>query len=672
MEENNKVENAAEGQDVQSESGAIEEPVSKFACLGIAECQQVLERLKGGNIMDSLPYAVKELMDEFKHDKDTLKREVCERQEQLERHRQKAVDLQILKKYAPALEAYDEYFEVLGSQVGDYEGEKLRKECRQYVEQAKKRKWQMIAVAVVIVILCGVIVDQISFRQNVKAFQVALLDRDFEGATEAAIKISWRYDTEEGISNLVNFLEKKDAFNELCSAELTRASLDNYGGIKWQDVLQLVDQAEANEDLSQGINQLEQAVVTTQELLKDCVVLEEKERDYQSMYASYNHKDADHYAHVEWEQLEQLHATEITLSNLTVITERHALMVGITNQVTRSMNAQKNMQPIKDEFEEKLSKEKEEVQKATNYVSKELEKALQLREVALKKEEAFKFADARYLYIRAIGHVEASRKNRLEHGGKLAKMDQAKREFNILYEKLDIERAQTRCPDEWEALSDQKKKAESEHARQDRWNSDAEVSYKAAMGKLKNLMKIMQDGDKMYVSKEKFDLLYGKVDAGLAGKWFGDEWKALRAQKKKADAAYETEGSEQDDVRVYYEEASQMSEDLLVKLSDEARKKYGELCNMVDVIDGNLGKLGSSYPDDWKKLQVLIDKAEIEYKKPSYWESGAYKSYTAATKDLLVIYKRGKKEGKIVDFNDFKLEKWDAEMNAPSAEADNT
>jgi hypothetical protein len=93
-----------EEHNIEIESEESPAPENKFACLGIPECQQVLERLKGVTVVDSLPYSAQALMDEFKDDKETLKREVAARKEELERFRKKAVDLHIGKKYAAALE----------------------------------------------------------------------------------------------------------------------------------------------------------------------------------------------------------------------------------------------------------------------------------------------------------------------------------------------------------------------------------------------------------------------------------------------------------------------------------------------------------------------------------------------------------------------------------------
>ncbi len=249
------------------------------------------------------------------------------------------------------------------------------------------------------------------------------------------------------------------------------------------------------------------------------------------------------------------------------------------------------------------------------------------------------------------------------------KIEEARREFNRLYGKLDIELAQTRCPGEWNALSDQKKIAESEYAKADRWNSDSEELYKSALIKLKSLMKNIDINDDMYVSKKRCDDLYGKVNAGVANKWFADEWNAVRDQKKKAEAAYQSEDPDKDDVRVYYNEASQMLEDLLVKISDEAKKSYDELCNMINLIEGNLVKLEENlyrldqgYQDEWKELQDLVDKAEMEYRKPNYWESGGYNAYISAYKKLFHIYKEGKDKSVILDFNDFKLKEYDDKM----------
>lgn len=633
---------------IENESEASETPENEFACLGIAECQQVLERLKGGIVIDELPYAVKALLDEYKYDEDTLRREVGERKVALESRRKKAVEFHIAKKYTQALEGYDEYFGTLGSQVTDYDAEQLRKECQQYVSLAKKRKWQAIAAVVMVLVLCGVAVDQVFFRQHVKAFQAALQGRDYENATEVAIKISWRYDTEEGITNLVCFLTERNEFNQLCGHELTRSSLDEYGGIKWQEVLKLVEQADVNEDLSLGIQQLCQATEMTTELVKGCVVLGEMERDFYVMYESCNQKDAAYYAHEKWENLQQLRETEVTQTNLNLIADRYTLMKGITNQVAKLMDAQKEMLPVKDVFEEMLKEEQIQVQGMLNYSSSELVDAQRLAEIASTKEEEFQFVDARLIYTRATEHIKASQKKRREDGDEVDKIDQARREFNGLYEQLDIGLAQESYPDDWKALSIQIEKAKSAYDRKDRWRGDAYVCYEAALEKLKKLNKTMGDKDDLSESKQVFDLLYGKLDVGLAESWFLDRWNALFNQKKKADTAYER-GDHWEDVIVYYEVASQELEDLLREISIKAKIDFLSRYKGKDDVTKEIMK--KNYPDEWANLQNQIEKAKAEYEKPRYWEGNAYTFYIEAEKKLREIYDKTVEEKKIIIFD---------------------
>lgn len=624
------------------------EPVNEFACLGIADCQQVLERLKGGFLIGELSYAAKTLMDKYKYDEDTLRRGLRERLDALERPRKKAVDLHISKKYALALEAYDDYFATLGDQVSDYETEQQHNECRQYVAMAKKRKWQMIVSILVFLIICGVIVDQVIYRKNIKAFKAALQNRDYENATETAIKISWRYDTEAGIANLISFLDERGKFNQLSSEELIRSSLDNYGGIKWQEVQSLVSQAEINEDLPQGIQQLRQAAEMTKELVKECKVLGENERDFNAIYEACNQKDADHYAHEKWERLQQLRDTTITQTNLQVIAERYELMLEITNQVARLMAAEKDMQPVKDEFEKLLKEEQIQVEGMHNYVSYELGEAQKRADIAAAKEKQFEFTDARLIYTRAIEHVKESQKNRQENGDELSKIEQARRAFIDLYKTLeeDVGLAQEKFPEEWAALSEQKKKAEEEYAKKERWKGDAYVSYEAALEKLKKLKNLMAGKDKVLVAKEAFERQYGTLDIGLAEKWASDQWNALRDQKKKADEAYET-GDQWDDINACYKVASQRLEDLLVAISNQAEKEYNSLYESIDgeVIETLKKK------SEWPELQDLVEKAKAEYRKPRYWEGYAYKLYQEAWRTLDRINRRAAEEKDVIVFS---------------------
>jgi len=633
---------------IGNESEENKTPESEFACLGIADCQQVLERLKGGIVIDQLPYAVKALLDKYKYDEDTLRREVGERKAELEGRRKRAVELHIAKKHAQALEGYDEYFRVLGSQVADHEAEQLRKECHQYVLLAKKRKWQAISAVVIVLVLCGVAVDQVFFRKNVKAFQAALQGRDYENATKAAINISWRYDTEGGISNLVCFLDERNRFNQLYGQGLSRSSLDMYGGAKWREVLELVRQADANEDLSKGIQQLRQALEMTTEQVKECVDLGVMERDFNAMYESCNQKDADHYAHEKWGHLQQLREMEITQTNLNLTSDRYNLMVGITNQVARLMAAQKDMQPVKDVFDEMLKEEQIQVQGMLNYSSSQLDEAQRLAGIAMAKEEKFQFVDARLIYTRAIEHIKASQKNRQEDGEELAKIDQARRDFNGLYEKLDVGLAQEECPDDWKALSSQIEKAKLAYDRKDRWKGDAYVRYEAATESLKRLMRMLEEGGRVSESKKEFNLLYGKLDIGLAEKWFPGKWSALFDQKKKADAAYER-GDNWEEVNVCYEVASQSLEDLLREICIKARRDFKERDNGTD--DAAKGIMKKSYPDEWANLRNLAEKAAEEYAKPRYWESDAYKLYIEAEGKLREIYDKAVEKKDIIYFD---------------------
>lgn len=634
---------------IENEHEANEMPESKFACLGIAECQQVLERLKGGIVIDDeLPFAVKALLDEYKYDEKTLRREVGDRKAELELHRKKAVDLHIAKNYAQALEEYDEYFRTLGSQIADQEAENLWEECREYVSLAKKRKWQKISAVVIVLILCGLAVDQVLFRKSVKAFQAALLHRDYENATKTAIKISWRYDTEGGISNLVCFLDERNEFNQLCSKELIQSSLNEYGGIKWQEVQSLVQQADTNEDLSLGIQQLSQAAEMTMKLAKECGVLGAMERDFNAMYESCNQKDADYYVHGDWEILQQLRETEVTQTNLNLIADRYNLMVEITNRVARLMDAQKDMQPVKDRFEQMLKEEQIQVQGMLNYSSSQLSEAQRLAVIALKKEELFEFADARLIYTRAIEHIKASQKNRKEDEKELARIDQARRDFNALYEKLDTGLAQKNCPDDWKALSIQIEKAKAAYDRKDRWKGDAYVCYEAATESLKRIEKKMEDGYRASRFKKEFDRLYAKLDIGLAEKWFPDKWNALFGQKKKADEAYE-KGENWETVDVCYEVVSQTLEDLMREICIKARLVFNEKYNGTD--DEAKEIMAKSYPDEWENIKGLIQKAKEEYKKPDYWEGDAYKLYIEAEKRLREIHDKAVEKKDLIYFD---------------------
>jgi hypothetical protein len=622
---------------LENESAAAEVPENKFACLGIAECQQVLERLKGGFVVDVLSPAAKALLDEYKYDEDSLKREVGDRLAGLEALRKKAVDAHIAKKYAQALEAYDEYFAVLGSRLTDYEAEQLRKECLQYVAVAKKKKWQMIAAVVLAVVLCGVIVDQVFFRQSVKAFHAALLGRDYEQSTKIAIKISWRYDTEGGISNLVCFLDQKNEFNRLCGQELIRSSLDNYGGIKWQEVQELVGQAAANEDLAQGVRQLTLAVEMTTQLVDECGDLGLMEKGFTAIYEACNQKDADHYAQEKWEQLQLLRDTEIMQTNLNVIVQRYELLMDITNQVARLMDAQKDMQPVKDDFEKRLKEEQIQVQGMLNYSSSQLGEAQKRAETALKKEEQFEFADARLIYTRAIEHIKASEKQRKEDADKLAKMDQARREFNLLYGELDTGVAQEQYPDDWKALAVQKAKAESEYDRTDRWNGDAFVCYEAALVQMRKLKVMMDNGDVMTRFREEFDKLYAALDSSVSEKWFPGQWTALVDKKKAAEAAYEG-GGHWEQVNSCYKEAMASLKGLeeLMEEVDKLNASKAELYRLYGKLD--IGLAEKWFPEDWKASFDQKKKADAAYEKGDQMEevNVFYEVASQKVDDLLV------------------------------------
>lgn len=587
---------------------ANEAPENKFACLGVTECQQILERLRGGVVVDELPYAVKALLKEYEHAKDVLRREVGQRKSELDRPRNRAVELHIAKKYAQAVEAYDEYFAVLGSQVTDYEAEQQKKECLQYVKLAKKKKLQTMAAVAVVLVLCGVAVDQVLLRQNINAFEAALLERDYETATDAAIKISWRYDTEAGISNLVSFLDVRNEFSQLCGEELVRASLDNYGGLKWVEILALVEQADANEDLPQGTQQVRQAVEMTADLVGECEVLEKMVRDYNAMYRSCNHMDADHYAHEKWTQLQHLRAIEITQTNLNVIAERYELMVGITNRVAMLMGAQKDMEPVKEEFEQELEKEQIAVQKIRDYTSHELEKAKELAAAAQGKEEVFEFADAWFLYTRALEHIKASQEKRKGDAQQLARIDQAQREFSELYKTLDEDLAKERFPDDFRALTDQKLKAEAEYNQTERWNGNAYVAYTAAVEKLKKLKGMLDSR----FAKEEFELRYGKLDVGLADRWFPDQWDSLGDQKKKAEAAAER-GDRWADVNACYEVALSKL-DLLEKSLEgtgkveESKAGFNQMFAFLEI-----GLAEKWFPEQWSVLRAEKKTADGAY-----------------------------------------------------------
>lgn len=624
---------------IENEAEAV--PENKFAQLGIAECQQVLERLKGGIMVDELPYAVKTLLDEYEFDQDTLRREVSDRKAELERYRKKAVELHIGKKYAAALEEYEAYFEKLGSQVTDYEAEQQCRQCRQYVADARRKKIQTMAAVVVVLILCGVLVDQVIFRKQVNAFKSALQERNYDKATETAIKISWRYDTEEGISTLVRFLDEKERFNRLCGDELTRASLDNYGGMKWQEVLELVGQADVNEELPQAIEQLEQASVMTTELVKECVVLETRERDFNSMYGSCNQMDADFYAHEEWQQLQLLREIQITPTNLHLITDRYNLMVDITNQVAGLMSAQQDMQPVKDLYAEMVEEEKVQVQGMLNYTSGQLNEAHRWSESALAKEELFQYADARLAYTRAIEHLKASEKQRLEDAAALAKIERAKREFADAYKRLNTGLAQERYPDDWNALSEQKHKAETEYAEKERWKGEADVSYKAALVQLRKLENMMGEREEISRVKEQFDLLYSELDVARAEKWFPAQWDELSGRKKSAEEAFDR-GDQLTDVNDLYKMAQAKLQTLLETMAslDQLEESKSGFYSLYEKL--NIGLAGNWLPEASKELSGLKKKADASYAAGDDWEE-ANMSYAVASQkleDLLVEINR--------------------------------
>ncbi|VGO11944.1 hypothetical protein PDESU_00492 [Pontiella desulfatans] len=613
---------------IENESGAGKAPENRFACLGIAECQQVLERLKGGIVVDELPYTVKALLEDYKYEKKALGREVSERKTGLERYRRKAVDLHIAKEYAQALEAYDAYFQELGPQVSDAEAEQLKRECQQYVALAKKKKKRTVAAVVIVLVLCGIGVDQVLYRKNIEAFLVALEDRDYEKATKSAIQISWRYDTEAGISNLVCYLDERNEFNQLCGQELTRASLDQYAGIKWQEVQEWVAQAEAAEDLPEGIQQLRQASRTTRILIQECGDLCAMEQEFEEMYGACNHKDAAHYAHEEWGHLQQLRDTDVTQTNLNLIVDRYNVMVEITNRVAVLMDAEKNMQPFKDQYEDLVKEEKIQVQGLLNYTSRNLEEAQRLAGAAVKQEEKFEFDDARLLYIQAIEHIKDSGKERLEVGDELVKMDRAKEEFVNLYKALDVGMAQERLPDDWQALSDQKEKAETEYDKPERWKGEAYTSYKAASEKVRMLIGKLNQDDK----KVEFDLLYGELDVVLAKKWFSGQWEKLSDQKKKADRAHER-GDRWEDVNLLYREALAMLNSLTESMPekdklDESKQAFDRLYSKLDI-----GLADKWFPEDWKALSVQKKAAAEAYATGDDWET-VYNAYEIASQKL--------------------------------------
>ena len=620
-------------------------PENKFACLGITECQQILERLRGGVVVDELPYAVKALLNEYEYAEDVLRREVGQRKSELDRPRNRAVELHIAKKHAQAVEAYDEYFAVLGSQVTDYEAEQQKKECLHYVKLAKKKKLRIMAAVAVVLVLCGLAVDQVLLRRNIKAFESALLERDYQNATDAAIKISWRYDTEVGISNLVCFLDARNEFTQLCSEELVRSSLDNYGGPQWQEILALVAQADANEDLPQGIQQVRQAVEMTADLVGECEVLEKMERDYNTMYRSCNHMDADHYAHEKWTELQQLREVETTQTNLNVIAERYELMVGITNRVARLMGAQMDMDPVKQDFGKQLEQEQIAVQKIRDYTSNELEKAKELAAKAQAKEEAFEFADAWFLYTRGIEHIKASQEQRKADALQLARIDQAQREFTELYKTLDGDRAKERFPEDYRALVDQKLKAESEYKQKERWNGNAYVAYTAAVDQLRKLKGML---DNRY-AKEEFDLRYGKLDVGLADRWFPDQWNGLNEQKKKAEAAAER-GDRWVDVNACYEVAVSKLDRLEKSMEgigkvEESKAGFDQMFAFLEI-----GLAEKWFPEQWSALRESKKKAEGAYATGGALDNVAEDYSVASQKleDLLVELSRKAKK----DFDD--------------------
>jgi hypothetical protein len=283
-----------------------------------------------------------------------------------------------------------------------------------------------------------------------------------------------------------------------------------------------------------------------------------------------------------------------------------------------------------------MEEEQIQVQGMLNYSSSKLDEAKRLAGIAAKKEETFDFPDALGLYISATNCIRASQIEREEDSAKLDKIEQARREFNELYNGLDdVGLAQEKYSDQWNALMEKKEEAESEYGREERWEGDAYACYEAASAKLKRLMGAMEDGDKVGESRNGFNQLFGNLDIGLAEKWFPAKSGTLFEQKKKADAAYER-GDNWEEVNVCYEVASQSLEDLTREISIKAKIDFLSAFNSKGNQIKNLS--GGDYQEEWSNVQKLAEQAEREYAKPRYWEGNAYELYINAEHKLSEIY----------------------------------
>jgi len=256
---------------------------SNIAKLGISECLSLLAYLDGDKTVIHTGLLSLALIESIESDDiREVRGEIASRLEMLESARDRAYELQVAGKYRMAVGAYNSYFRMLGRDArADELARKHKVECQNHLRQIKKRRVAAV-IFMLVLIGAGVVVDQILFKEDIEAFEVALCSKKLNSATEISKKIGWRFPVKQPLRQLNAYYVEKRSVEDIYSGEGGQVLL-KYSGKDLLNAKAMVQLSSEYEDPAISVERLRKAKRILQDNLAKIRILDQRQPELEEL-----------------------------------------------------------------------------------------------------------------------------------------------------------------------------------------------------------------------------------------------------------------------------------------------------------------------------------------------------------------------------------------------------